>query len=179
MTTDQAVATTACLLDGRVTWGVGTGEYLNEHVIGTRWPEAPARLEMIEEAVWIVRRLLTGESMSHRGTYYEVEDARLFDLPEEPVPIVFSAFGPKAAELAASQGDGLWVLGVEDQTIEHWPLAGGSGPVWTQISLCWDPDEDDAVDRAYRIWPNTALPGQLARDLRPTFHIEQATESVT
>jgi G6PDH family F420-dependent oxidoreductase len=175
----HAVATTACLFGGRFTWGVGTGEALNEHVLGERWPPASQRLEMLEEAIEVVRALWTGESTTHRGRYYTVEDARIFDLPDRTIPILVSAFGQKSAELAARAGDGLWITGIKDDVIETYRSAGGSGDVWTQLSLCWDRDEEVALERAHRVWPNTGLPGQLAQDLRTVEHMEQAASLVT
>lgn len=175
----QAVATTACLLEDRFTWGVGTGENLNEHVIGAGWPTAPERREMLVEAVDVVRRLLGGESVSMQGDFYTVEDARLFDIPDNPPPIVFSAFGPDAARTAATHGDGLWITGPDSDTVETFRSAGGSGPVWTQLTVSWDTDADLALERALRQWSNTALPGQLNQDLRTVLHFEQAVELVT
>lgn len=175
----HAVATTACLFGDRFTWGVGTGEALNEHVLGDRWPPAPQRLEMLEEAIEVMRALWTGESITHRGRYYTVEDARIFDLPDDPIPVLVSAFGEKSAQLAARAGDGLWITGIKNEVIEAYRAEGGSGDIWTQLSLCWDEDEDAARSRALRVWPNTGLPGQLAQDLRTVEHMEQATSLVT
>ncbi len=174
----HATATAACLLQGRFTWGVGTGEALNEHVLGQPWPPADIRLEMLEEAIEVVRLLWTGESVTNRGRYYTVEDARIFDLPEELPPLVGSAFGDRAVDVAASVGDGLWMTGLTAETVDKYRSAGGKGPVWSQLSLCWDPDRDTAVDRAHRTWPNTVLPGQLSQDLRTVLHFEQAIEMV-
>jgi G6PDH family F420-dependent oxidoreductase len=174
----QAAATAACLLEGRFTWGVGSGEALNEHVLGDRWPPADVRLEMLEEAIEVVRGLWGGESFTHRGKHYTVEDARIFDLPEKLPPIVVSALGEKAVEVAARAGDGLWVTGMPTETIDKYHAAGGNGPIWTQLSLCWDPDKDTAIDRALRVWPNTALTGQLNQDLRTVEDFEQAVEMV-
>jgi coenzyme F420-dependent glucose-6-phosphate dehydrogenase len=175
----QAVATTASLFGDRFTWGVGTGEALNEHVLGDRWPPAPQRLAMLEEALEIIRALWTGESITHRGEYYSVEDARIFDLPDGSIPVLVSAFGDKSAELAARVGDGLWTTGTKSDVVDAYRSAGGSGDVWTQLSLCWDEDEEAALERAHRVWPNTGLPGQLAQDLRTVEHMEQATSLVT
>lgn len=174
----QAVATTARLLEGRFTWGVGTGENLNEHVIGEGWPPADARLEMLEEAVGVIRELWTGESINHAGTYFLVEDARIFDLPEQLPPIVVSAFGENAARVAAEIGDGLWVTGMDRETIDIFHDAGGSGPVYSQLTFCWDSDKEKALERAHRVWANTGLPGQLAQDLRTVLHFEQAVQLV-
>lgn len=169
----HAVATTARMLEGRFTWGVGTGESLNEHVLGDRWPSADQRIDMLEEAVAVIRELWTGESVTRRGKHYVVEDARLFDLPEDP-PILVSAFGESAARLAARIGDGLWTTGVPDTVIDIYREAGGSGPVFSQLSVCWAPSHQEALDRVLRKWPNTALPGQLPQDLRTVEHFEQA-----
>jgi coenzyme F420-dependent glucose-6-phosphate dehydrogenase len=175
----QAVATTACLFGDRFTWGVGSGEALNEHILGDHWPPAPQRLAMLEEALEIIRALWTGESVTHRGDYYTVEDARIFDLPDGSIPILVSAFGDKSAELAARAGDGLWTTGTKSDVVDAYRSAGGTGDVWTQLSLCWDEDEEAALERAHRVWPNTGLPGQLAQDLRTVEHMEQATSLVT
>jgi G6PDH family F420-dependent oxidoreductase len=174
----QATATTACLLEGRFTWGVGTGEALNEHVTGRRWPTADLRLEMLGEAIDLIRELWSGESVTHRGKHYTVEDARIFDLPQTLPPLIVSAFGPKAAELAAEKGDGLWITGVNHEVLEVYRRRGGQGRIWTQMSLCWDLDQDRAVERARRLWPNTALPGQLSQELRTVSEFEEAIELV-
>jgi G6PDH family F420-dependent oxidoreductase len=174
----QAAATAACLLEGRFTWGVGSGEALNEHILGDRWPPAEVRLEMLEEAIEVVRGLWAGDSFTHRGKHYTVEDARIFDRPDELPPIVVSAFGDKAVEMAARAGDGLWVTGMPAETIDKYHDEGGAGPIWSQLSLCWDPDLDTAIDRAHEIWPNTALTGQLNQDLRTVEDFEHAVELV-
>ncbi len=104
----HAVATTSLLFDGRFFFGVGTGEALNEHVVGVRWPPPAVRREMLEEAVAVIRELLTGETIEHRGAHYEVDNARLFDAPHADVPIIVSGFGAESAELAGRIGDGYW-----------------------------------------------------------------------
>jgi G6PDH family F420-dependent oxidoreductase len=175
----HAAATTACLFGGRFTWGVGTGEALNEHVLGGDWPPAPRRLDMLEEALEIIRLLWTGDSITFDGQFFTVEDARIFDLPEELPPIVVSAFGEEAAELAARAGDGLWITGVKTDVIDAYRSAGGSGDIWTQLTFCWDDDEGSAEKRAIRLWPNTGIPGQLPQDLRTVDHMEQAATLVT
>jgi coenzyme F420-dependent glucose-6-phosphate dehydrogenase len=176
----QATATTASLLPGRFTWGVGSGEALNEHIFGDRWPPAPLRLEMLEEAIAVIRELWTGESVTFYGEHYTVENARIFDLPPEPPPIVVSAFGPLAARVAARSGDGLWVVGPgDDETLETWRGEGGEGPLWSQITLCWASDTDTAVETAHRLWPNSGIPGQLSQDLPTPLHFEEASQTVT
>src|SRR3954469_7943885 len=102
----QAAATSAVMHEGRFGLGVGSGEALNEHILGEHWPEADVRLEMLEEAVEVMRKLWEGGQRSHRGRHYTVENARVYDLPPDPVPVLVSGFGPKAVSLAAKIGDG-------------------------------------------------------------------------
>ena len=174
----QLTATTALLFDGRFTWGVGSGEALNEHILGIRWPSAPERLDLLEEAIRVIRELWSGEVVSFAGEHYRVDHARIYDLPEQDIPIVVSAFGERAARLAADLGDGLWTTGTGD-TIDSWKDAGGSGPVYSQISFCWAEDRDTALDTVERVWPNTGVPGQLSQDLPTPEHFEMATSIVT
>jgi G6PDH family F420-dependent oxidoreductase len=175
----QAAATTGRLFGGRFVFGVGTGEALNEHIFGDRWPPADVRLDMLEEAIGVIRRLWTGESVTHRGAHYTVEDARIFDQPDEDIPILVSAFGEKAAEVAARCGDGLWTTGASADIVKSFETGGGRGPRWSQVSLCWAADRDEAIDTVHRIWPTTAVPGQLSQDLRTVAHFETAVSIVT
>ncbi len=175
----QATATTARLLSGRFVWGVGSGEALNEQILGDPWPPADVRIEMLEEAIEVVRKLWQGETVTHRGRHYTVEDARIYDPPPSEVPIVVSAFGPEAAEMAARAGDGLWVTGADPKSISVFAEAGGTGPVYSQLGVCWAATVEEAVDTAHRVWPNTRVPGQLNQDLRTPAHFEQAVEIVT
>ncbi len=174
----QAAATTAQLLDGRFTWGVGSGEALNEHITGRRWPIAADRIEMLEEAIDIIRRLWRGEEVTVRGHHFTVENARIYDPPSSAIPIVVSAFGSAAAEMAARAGDGLWT-GRDPEIISTWRRAGGEGPVYSQITVCWAATRDEAIERAHKVWPNAGVPGQLSQDLPTPAHFEQAASTVT
>jgi len=102
----QAAATAQCMFDGRFWLGVGSGEALNEHIVGARWPEATVRLAMLEEAIEIIRALWQGDQKSHYGEHFTVENARIYTLPETLPPIVVSAFGEASVALAARCGDG-------------------------------------------------------------------------
>ena len=175
----QSVATTGALLEGRFVWGVGTGEALNEHVVGEAWPPYEIRAEMLEEAISVIRLLWSEESVTHFGPYYSVIDARILDQPEEPVPIIVSAFGPESAELAASIGDGLWISGAAEETVDVFREAGGKGPVYSQLTLCWAETEKEAVATAHRLWAFSELPGTLNQDLPTMLHYEQAVKLVT
>src|SRR3954470_10527888 len=102
----QAAATTASLLPGRFFFGVGTGEALNEHILGDPWPPSEVRRDMLAEAIQLIRLLWEGETTTYHGEHYIVETARIFTLPDQLPPIVVSGFGPRAAELAGELGDG-------------------------------------------------------------------------
>lgn len=173
----QAAATAATMLEGRFFLGVGTGENLNEHVLGDHWPEHAVRLEMLEEAVEVIRKLWAGGQRSHHGKHYTVENARLFTLPEEPPPIHVSAYGKSAAKAAARIGDGLWSVGPQD-VVETFEDAGGQGPRYSQLTVCYAEDEDEAIETAHEWWPNTSLPGELSVVLPTPTHFEQACEMV-
>ncbi|MFE2583128.1 LLM class F420-dependent oxidoreductase [Streptomyces sp. NPDC059378] len=176
----QAAATSAVQLDGRFRLGVGTGEALNEHILGTVWPETPVRLEMLEEALQIIRRLFTGEQISHHGKHYTVENARLYTVPDEPVPIDVSAFGPQAAEAAARIGDGLITMMPDESVVERFRHGGGgTNPVHGGLKVCWATDEREAVRTAHGLWANEQLPGELPQVLPTPRHFEQASELVT
>lgn len=175
----QAAASAAAMFDGRAFYaGVGTGEALNEHVLGDRWPEHEVRLEMLEEAVEVVDRLWSGEEVSHHGEHYTVENAKLFTLPEERPPICVSAYGERAATAAAEFGDGFWAVGPQD-TVQTWEDNGGEGPRFCQLQACVADSEDDAVSTAHELWPNSALPGELGNVLPTPAHFEQATQLVS
>src|SRR3954470_12775732 len=175
----QAAATTAVLSNGRFGLGVGTGEALNEHIFGDAWPDADTRLEMLEEAVEIIRRLFTGEQVSHRGRHYRVENARLYSVPETPPEIYVSAFGPKAIEVAARIGDGYMNVGPDGDALQQYRAAGGKGRSHSGMKVAWAATEDEGIDNAYRLWPNDGLPGELAQILPTPAHFEQASTLVT
>jgi coenzyme F420-dependent glucose-6-phosphate dehydrogenase len=175
----QAVATTGLLLEDRLIWGVGTGENLNEHVLGDPWPAYEVRAAMLEESIALIRRKWSEYSVTHRGDHFTVVDARILDRPVKPVPIVISAFGEDSAELAARIGDGLWLSSLNTDTIATFEQAGGSGPIFSQLTLCWGRDRDEAIALAHQQWPNTGLPGQLNQELRTMLDFEQAVGLVT
>lgn len=174
----HAAATTSLLSEGRFSLGVGTGEALNEHILGHRWPRPEVRRAMLEEAVEIMRALWTGETIDHRGAFYEVENARLFDPPEHDLPVIVSGFGDAATELAGRIGDGFWGHAPDPDTIATYRGAGGIGPTYAQLNLCWAADEESARKTVHRVWANGAVPGQLSQDLPTWTHFEQAAELV-
>lgn len=175
----QAAATSAAMMPGRFFLGVGTGEALNEHIIGERWPSADERRDRLEEAIDVMRTLWQGGFQSYKGKYYQVEDARLYTLPEEPVQLMVAAAGPKAAELAGRVGDGLICTSPDANLLEAFESAGGIGkPRYGQFTCCWAASEKEAAQTALRIWPSGALPGELGQELPLPRHFEQASQLV-
>ncbi|GHF07542.1 LLM class F420-dependent oxidoreductase [Streptomyces morookaense] len=178
--TAQAAATSAVQLGGRFRLGVGSGEALNEHIHGEHWPRAAVRLEMLEEAVHIMRRLFDGGEVSHHGKHYTVENARLYTLPDAPVPIDISAFSPKATELAGRIGDGFITMAPDAEAIARFRRSGGgTKPAFAGLKVCWGTDREKAVRTAHHLWANEHLPGELAQILPTPRHFEQANELVT
>jgi G6PDH family F420-dependent oxidoreductase len=176
----QAAATSSLLLDGRFKLGLGSGEALNEHILGDRWPGADERLEMLEEAIEVIRTLWQGGVRHHRGRHYRVEHARIYDLPRTQPEIVVSGFGPKAVRLAGRVGDGYCTAEPDAESVALFRrLAGDEKVVQGGLKVCWDEDESRAVDRVHRLWPNEALPGELAQVLPTPEHFEQAAGLVT
>lgn len=175
----QAVATTAVLSGGRFGFGVGTGEALNEHILGDAWPQEQVRLDMLEEAVAIIRELLTGEQISHDGQHYAVENARLYTCPDTPPDIYVSAFGPKALAVAAKIGDGLMTVGPTADLVSGYREQGGRGLTHTGLKVAYAPTQNEGVDNAFRLWPNEAVPGELPQVLPTPAHFVQASSLVT
>jgi len=175
----HAAATSAVMLPGRFRLGVGSGEALNEHILGGPWPSANVRLEMLEEAIEVIRLLWRGGQQEHEGKHYRVENARLYDLPEHPPPIYVSGFGPKATRVAARTGDGYCVTFADEELIGLFRQEGGRGKtVQAGVKVCWGPDEGRARSIAHRLWPNEVLPGELAQILPTPAHFEQAVTLV-
>jgi G6PDH family F420-dependent oxidoreductase len=175
----QAAATAASLMPGRFFLGVGTGENLNEHILGSGWPDWEIRIEMLEEAVGVIRELWTGRQVNHRGTHYRVRNARLYTLPDEPPPIHVAAGGKQAAELAARIGDGLIGTGPEPEVIDAFDAAGGHGPKFGQVTLCWGETEAAARRTAHEWWPNVAVHGAASQELPNPAHFEELVSGVT
>jgi G6PDH family F420-dependent oxidoreductase len=162
----QASATAAVQLGGRFVLGVGSGEALNEHILGDPWPSVGVRQEMLEEAVDVIRLLHRGDEVSHHGKHYEVQEARIYTRPEQPVPIYVSGFGPQGAELAGRIGDGFVLVTPEADLVKTFRESGGGDkPVQAGTKVSWDRDADKALEVAHRLWGNDALPGQSAQIL--------------
>jgi G6PDH family F420-dependent oxidoreductase len=176
----QAAATIAAMMEKRFFFGIGTGENLNEHILGDRWVPYDIRAQMFEEAIAIIRELWGGEVVNHWGDFYTVEDARLYTLPDTLPPIMIAAAGPQSAELAGRLGDGLINTKPDATVVEKFREAGGGNkPRYAQITVCWAATQKEAEETAYKIWPNAGLKGDLSTELRTVRHFEQVTAMIT
>jgi coenzyme F420-dependent glucose-6-phosphate dehydrogenase len=175
----QAAATVAAMMPGRFFLGVGSGENLNEHVTGARWPLPDERLELVEEARQVMRLLWQGGEQTHRGEHYTVDHARIYTLPEKPPDVYVAGTAPKAAELAGRIGDGFISTAPEKEVVQKFVEAGGDGkPKIGMMHCAYDSDEKAALRRATKLWPNLALKGPLGQDLATPSDFEAAAQMV-
>jgi G6PDH family F420-dependent oxidoreductase len=176
----QAAATAAEQLAGRFVLGVGSGEALNEHILGDPWPPADVRLAMLEEAVEVIRKLHGGGLVNHHGRHYTVEGARIYTCPDEPVPIYLSGFGPKATDLAGRIADGYMSTMPDADLVRRFRDAGGGAkPAQGGMKVCHAGTADEGLATAHRLWPNTVLPGDLAQILPQPRNFADASALVT
>ncbi|GIH27208.1 LLM class F420-dependent oxidoreductase [Acrocarpospora phusangensis] len=176
----QAAATAQILLDGRFRFGVGTGEALNEHVVGHAWPPAHDRRSMLEEAIEIIRELWSGRLTTYHGEFYDVETARLYSLPEQPPPIYVSGLGAKSAEMAGRIGDGYISTMPDQELLDVFHKSGGAGkPTAGGLKVCWGTDEEEARATAHRLWPTSAITGEASQLLPQPRHFEELARLVT
>lgn len=175
----QAAATSAAMLPGRFFLGLGTGEALNEHILGNHWPMVTVRQNMLEEAIDIIRMLWEGTEVNYWGEFFTVENARIYTLPEELPPIHIAASGSGTAGLAAQIGDGLISTAPDEEVVKAFKSNGGDGkPLTGQVTVCWAANEQDALDTVYRWWPTAAVPGTLHADLPTPAHFEDAVKMI-
>jgi G6PDH family F420-dependent oxidoreductase len=180
----QQAATVQILADGRFTLGVGTGENLNEHVVGKGWPTVVRRQEMLREAIQIIRELFTGEVVDWKGEYFQVDSARLWDVPEIPVAIAAAVSGERSVETFAPLADHLIAVEPDKNLVDAWHGAReatglpGDVRVVGQIPICWDPDRDAAVARAHEQFRWFAGGWAVNSDLPTTAGFAGATQFV-
>ncbi len=176
----QAAATAGAMMPGRFFLGVGTGENLNEHILGDKWPESEVRRDMLAESIELIRLLWQGETASWDGDWYTVENARIYDVPDPLPDIYVAASGPAAAELAGNIGDGFIGTSPEAETLKTFDDSGGAGkPKYGQASVCWAPTEEEGVRTVKEIWPTAGVPGELSQELPSPKHFEQVSKLVT
>ena len=167
----QKAATVALLSDGRFTLGLGAGENLNEHVVGGAWPPVNTRHEMLDEAVDIIKALWSGDYVNYRGRHFEVDSARLWDVPDQAPPLGLAVSGPQSIAMAAAKADVMIAVEPEASLVEQFDAKAGAGrPKVGQVPVAYDPDRDRAVERALELfgwfgggWKvNAELPGTAA-----------------
>jgi G6PDH family F420-dependent oxidoreductase len=175
----QAAATASTMMPGRFFLGVGTGERLSEHTL-SEWPPSKIRREMLEEAMDLMKLFWQGKLKIWSGKYFDVESARIYDIPQSPVPVMVAASGSKTTQLAAKKGDGLISIAPDPKLVEDFEAAGGKDkPKFAKVAVCWAEDEATARRIAHRQWPIDALPGRLLPELRLPADFEAAAELVT
>ncbi|PJE19890.1 MAG: LLM class F420-dependent oxidoreductase [Mycobacterium sp.] len=151
----QQAATVQILADGRFTLGLGSGENLNEHVVGKGWPTVERRQDMLREAIKIIRELFGGELVDWRGDYFQVDSARLWDVPDVPPGIGVAMAGDRGVEKFGKLADHLIAVEPDQELVDAWRTARqsggwpGAGRVVGQLPVCWDPDRDAAIARAH------------------------------
>ncbi|MEV0848069.1 LLM class F420-dependent oxidoreductase [Streptomyces sp. NPDC049954] len=169
----QKAATLQVLSQGRFRLGLGSGENLNEHVVGKGWPSAPVRLEMLAEAVDIIRALFAGGGVTHHGKHFDVDNARLWDLPEQTPPLGIAVSGPRSCALAGRLADLVIATEPKSELLAAFDRHGGAGkPRVGQLPVSYGADREAAIDRAHQQfrwsvgpWPvNAELPGPASFD---------------
>lgn len=175
----QAAATVADMMPGRFFLGLGTGEYLNEHILGEVWPDIEVRQRMLAEAVYIIRELWKGKEFSCNGTYFTVRDARIYTLPEKLPPIYVAASGPESAELAGEISDGLISTTPDDKVVNAFKKAGSADkPCLGMVKVCWAHSAEEARETVKHWWPTSAVSGPLHSDLPTPRHFDDVVEAM-
>lgn len=165
----QAAATAAMMMEGRFFLGLGAGENLNEHILGDKWPEPHTRLEMLAEAIDVIRLLWQGGTQSHHGRFFTVEQARIFSLPDEPPPIAVAVGGRKVARLAGERADALIGVAPKSELLDEFEAAGGKRkPRYGQATVCWAKTEKEGRKIAREHWANAGIPGDISWELKTT-----------
>ncbi|MDG4811082.1 TIGR03557 family F420-dependent LLM class oxidoreductase [Micromonospora sp. WMMD1120] len=175
----QAAATLAIVSDGRFTLGVGAGERLNEHVVGQGFPSVRGRHERLREALEIIRLLWRGGYQSYEGKHLHLEDAQVFDLPDEPPVIAVAASGPASVAIAAELGDGLFATEPKPDLVQAYQRGGGSGPRYAEVPLAWASDEEQAVRAAWQTSRWAVTGWKVMSELPNPVNFEAASRTVT
>ncbi|AYF76980.1 TIGR03557 family F420-dependent LLM class oxidoreductase [Nocardia yunnanensis] len=177
----QQAATLQILAEGRFTLGLGSGESLNEHVVGAGWPGLAERHERLEEAIGIIRALLSGETLSRHGHWYRVDAAKLWDLPSEPVPLAVAVSGSRSVERLAPLADEMISTEPDGDLVRAWQAARSDGKpsrVTGQLPVSWDTHRDKAIQRAHEQFRWSAGGWDVNSNLPTTDAFAAATKSV-
>ncbi|MFB9237778.1 TIGR03557 family F420-dependent LLM class oxidoreductase [Plantactinospora siamensis] len=175
----QAAATLALVSDGRFTLGIGAGERLNEHVVGQGFPSVRGRHERLREALEIIRRLWSGGYQSYEGRHLRLEDARVFDLPEQLPVIAVAASGDASARIAAELGTGLFATEPKAELVEAYRRFGGAGPRYAEAPMAWATDEKQAVQAALKTSRWAVTGWKVMSELPNPVNFEAASATVT
>ncbi len=173
----QAAATVAVMSEGRFALGVGAGEALNEHVVGEPWPATDVRHAMLLEAVDMMRALWRGGRQTYHGDYFDVQDAQLFTLPDEPPEVYVAGGGPAALRVAAQVGDGMFATSPDAELVDAYRRAGGDGKRFGQLAACWDSDVEKATATAHERW-RFAMGWPVQAELPNPANFEAASQAV-
>ncbi|GAB7042816.1 MULTISPECIES: TIGR03557 family F420-dependent LLM class oxidoreductase [Catenuloplanes] len=173
----QKASTVGVLSEGRFTLGLGSGENLNEHVVGP-WPHVQDRHDMFEEALQIIRPLLAGERLTYSGTYFDVPEARIWDRPEAHVPMAIAISGKSSAELAAEYGDAVVAIEPDANLLDSYREAGGAGNRYGQVPICWGPDEKACRKIVHDQWRWSGLTWKVNAELPEPESFAAATQTV-
>ncbi|MFI8853108.1 TIGR03557 family F420-dependent LLM class oxidoreductase [Streptomyces sp. NPDC053499] len=174
----QAAATMALVSEGRFVLGVGSGERLNEHVIGTGWPAVAERHARFREALEIIRLLWQGGYRSYEGRYLRLEDARVFDLPPEPPLLAVAASGPASSRIAAELGDGIFATEEKPEIVRGYREAGGTGPGYAEVPMAWAESESEAAQSALKYFRWALTGWKVMSELPNPVNFEAATAHV-
>jgi G6PDH family F420-dependent oxidoreductase len=176
----QAAATVATMTDAKVTLALGAGERLNEHVTGAPWPAVDLRHEMLEEAIAVIHELWTGDWVTHRGGHYTVEDARIYDLPDERIDIVVGVSGPASLDVADRSGaDGIMAIDPEPELVDGWAERGGDRTAtWTEVPFAWAPTKEEGLRLAHERFRFGAPGWKVMSELPNPVSFAAATELV-
>jgi G6PDH family F420-dependent oxidoreductase len=174
----QAAATIGVMSDGRFTLALGAGERLNEHIVGQGWPAVHHRHGMLREAIEVIRALWSGEIVSHSETYFELETARIYDLPDKEIPLVVGASGEKSATLAAEVGAGIMATEPKAEIVEEWRSAGGSGARYGELAVGYAKSKDEGLKLAHKYSRFGALGWSVLSELPSVAAFEEATQFI-
>jgi coenzyme F420-dependent glucose-6-phosphate dehydrogenase len=175
----QSAATVADMMPDRFFLGLGTGEYLNEHILGDVWPRVETRQEMLTEAIHIIRELWKGEEYSHDGSYFTVRDARIYTLPEKLPPLYMAASGPGSAEIAGEIADGLISTTADSEIVKAFRKNGGADkPRLGMVKVCWADSLEESREVVKQWWPVSAVSGPLHSDLPTPKHFQDVVDAM-
>ena len=177
----QAIATLEEMFPGRFSVALGSGEAMNEHITGNPWPPKHLRNRRLEECVDVIRRLFSGERVTHEGMV-RVYDAKVWSRPKSPPPLYVAALSPETARWAGGWADGMITVNqpedrlraVKDAFIE----TAGAKPLLLQVHVCWNEDEERAAEMALESWRGNMLPGALAQDIRLAEQFDLAAQFI-